>query len=287
MKNFFIAFLLLLCIFFSACGTNQISTNVVATTLPIYEFTSQLCVGTDITVTQLVAEEISCIHDYSLNVKQLRTIESCNLIILNGMGLDTFVKDILPAGKDILQIGNNIESDHDHNTHEHHHGDCDPHIWLNPENARKMCTTIYHGLSQRYPQYADIFASNLNALTKRLEELDIYAKEELSDLSCRELITFHDGFQNLAEAYGLTILQSIEEESGSEASAAQLKELIYLVRKNDLSAIFTEKNGSCSAAQIISSETGVAIYQLDMALSGESYFDAMYNNIDTLKEALG
>ncbi len=41
-----------------------------------------------------------------------------------------------------------------------------------------------------------------------------------------------------------------------------------------------------SAAEIISNEANVAIYELDMALSGDSYFSAMYHNIDTLKEAL-
>ena len=47
-----------------------------------------------------------------------------------------------------------------------------------------------------------------------------------------------------------------------------------------------EKNGSVSAANIISAETNTAIYSLDMAMSGTSYFDAMYHNIDTLQEAL-
>ena len=79
----------------------------------------------------------------------------------------------------------------------------------------------------------------------------------------------------------------MEEESGSEASAAELKELIYLVREHRLPAIFTEKSGSASAAGIISKETGASVYSLDMAMSGDSYFDAMYHNIDTLKEALG
>ena len=78
----------------------------------------------------------------------------------------------------------------------------------------------------------------------------------------------------------------MEEESGSEASAKELIELIGLVQEHSLPAIFTEKNGSVSAAAILSGETGVSVYQLDMAMAGEDYFEAMYRNIDTLKEAL-
>ena len=67
---------------------------------------------------------------------------------------------------------------------------------------------------------------------------------------------------------------------------AELIELIRMTRDHDLPAIFTEANGADSAARIISAETGAEIFILDMAMAGDSYFDAMYHNIDTLKEAL-
>ena len=79
----------------------------------------------------------------------------------------------------------------------------------------------------------------------------------------------------------------MEEESGSEASASELKELIGLVDDHQLPAIFTEVNGSASAAQIIAAQTGIKTYALNMAMSGSDYFAAMYQNIDTIKEALG
>ena len=76
-------------------------------------------------------------------------------------------------------------------------------------------------------------------------------------------------------------------ESGSEASARELIELITLVEEQSLPAIFTEASGSTSAASIIARETGCGVFSLDMAMAGDSYFDAMYHNIDTIKEALG
>ena len=79
----------------------------------------------------------------------------------------------------------------------------------------------------------------------------------------------------------------MEEESGSEASAQELKHLIGIVREHALPAIFTETNGSVSAADVIARETGANTFALDMAMGGDSYFDAMYHNIDTIKEAMG
>jgi ABC-type Zn uptake system ZnuABC Zn-binding protein ZnuA len=101
------------------------------------------------------------------------------------------------------------------------------------------------------------------------------------------MITFHDGFGYFAQAFDLEILQAIEEESGSEASAQELISLIATVQEHQLPALFTERNGSVSAADIIAAETGATIYALDMAIAGEDYFQAMYHNIDTVKEALG
>ena len=121
----------------------------------------------------------------------------------------------------------------------------------------------------------------------RLEDLEQYGEEALSNLACRELITFHDGFSYFAQAFDLQILAAVEEESGSEASAKELIGLIRLARDHALPAVFVEKNGGTAAADILCRETGAKKATLDMAMAGDSYFDAMYHNIDTIKEALG
>ena len=64
-------------------------------------------------------------------------------------------------------------------------------------------------------------------------------------------------------------------------------EMVALVREHQLPAVFTEISGSASAAGIIAAETGSKVYSLDMAMAGQDYFEAMYHNINTIKEALG
>ena len=275
----------------TGCGTDASGCQVAATTLPVYEFTNLLCEGTGITVGRLVTESVSCLHEYTLQVSQMRMIETAEVIVISGAGLEEFLDDALDGAQFLIDASENThihtaEHDHDHSDHGHGH-DNDPHIWLSPENARIMAQNICAGLTKSYPAYAAAFAINLENLLTKLDALQDYGDETFSQLSCRELITFHDGFAYFAESFELTILEAVEEESGSEASAADLKKLIGLVEEHDLSAIFTEVNGSVSAADVISAETGAAAYALDMAMSGDSYFDAMYYNINTIKEALG
>ena len=277
------------------CAASEPPAQVAATTLPVYEFASRICGGTEIAVSRLVNESVSCLHDYALNVSQVKAVEAAEVVVISGAGLEEFMEDIL-ADKPAIDASSGIsliepeEHNHDHEheeeSHEGHHHEEDPHIWLSPENAMVMARNICDGLTAQYPQHADAFAANLEVLLAELEALHAYGKTALASLSCRDLITFHDGFAYLADSYDLHILRAVEEESGREASAAELIELIGEVEHHDLPAIFTEANGSVSAAGIIARETGIGSFPLDMAMGGDSYFDAMYHNIDTLKEAL-
>lgn len=294
-KCMLLSLLLVLCLL-CGCAAQQAPAQVAATTLPVYEFTARLCQGTPITVTRLVTEQVSCLHDYSLNVRQVRAAEAAELIVISGAGLEDFLEDVLSGGQ-ILDASQGVAllegEEHDHedaDAHEHghegHHHEKDPHIWLSPANAMTMAGNICQGLCEHYPRYADTFRGNLAGLLADLEALQDEIHKTLRELSCRELITFHDGFAYLAQACGLTIVDAIEEESGREASAKELIRVIREVEEHHLPAIFTEKSGSTAAAEIISRETGAKCLSLDMAMAGDSYFDAMYHNIDTLKEAL-
>ena len=277
------------------CAPKADYAPIAATTLPVWDFTSRLCQGTPLAVTRLVTEQVSCLHDYSLNVRQVKAAEAAQVVVISGAGLEDFLDDLLldvptidaSQGISLLHSDEAHEEEAHHHEEVGHHHEEDPHIWLSPENAMVMAKNICDGLSRQYPDYEDTFRANLEDLLTQLEALQSYGEEQLSDLQCRELIPFHDGFSYFAQAFHLTILESVEEESGSEASAKDLIHLTELVRDHNLPAIFTEVSGSDSAARVIARGTGCKVYALDMAMSGDSYFEAMYHNIDTIREALG
>ena len=276
---------------FLLCGcTPAQEYDIVATTLPVYSFTERLCSGTDITVGQLVTENVSCLHDYTLKVSQMQMLENADAVVISGAGLEDFLDDALNSTDNVIDSSRGLVLlEGTHEEHEHHSGHTheeDPHIWLSPSNAKAMAENICKGLCDLYPDHAQIIQSNLADLLSDLDALQKYGEESLDELSSRKLITFHDGFSYLAESFGLTILEAVEEESGSEASAKQLISLVTLVQEHGLPAIFIETNGSASAANIIAAETGIPVYTLDMGISGEDYFTTMYHNIDTLREAL-
>ena len=265
--------------------------HILATTYPVYLFTTAVTEGAeDVEVSLLVNQPTSCLHDYTLTVSDMRAIEKADVLVMNGAGLEDFMGDALAASDAaVIDCSEGIEllpalghEGHDHDT------EYDPHIWMCEESALVMMNNILHGLGALDEKNLDCYRENAAAAAALVPEDDA----RMENLACPYLITFHDGFQYFALDNGLNLLKSIEEEEGAEASAAEIQEVVDLVREYEIPAIFTERNGSEATARAISRETGCAVYQLDMIMSGDGtgiqpYLDAMQKNIDTIAEALG
>ena len=254
-------------------------TDLLATTQPVYQLACALTDGTGLTVSLLISEPVSCLHDYTLTVSQMEKIESAKLVLKSGLGLEDFMKDAL-AGKTRIDISSGLSALDGEDG-------ADPHWWLDPTRFREAAKLAAQELGAQYPEFADQLSENLAAFDEKLSELQSYGTEALKTLSCRELVTFHDGFSYFADSFGLTIAAAMEVESGSEPSAKELEAIIAIVEENGIPAVFTETNGETGTAQVVSGETGCKVYPLDMAISSADYFEAMYKNIDTVKEALG
>lgn len=280
MKRSIAIILMLICL--CGCSAPAEPGGVAATTAPVYQFAAAICEGTDIKVGQVIADSVSCLHDYSLSVRQMEQVENSDLVLLSGAGLEDFMEDALRQAETVDCAAGVALLELTHGDHSHGH---DPHIWLDPDHAATMAENICSALSEKYPAHREAFEANTQSLVQKLQELKAWGKLELSELACRRIITFHDGFAYLAKAFDLQIVASVEEEAGAEASAADLTEIILLVEETGIPCVFTEKNGSASAASVITAETGCRSEALDMAMSGD-YFEAMTHNINTLKEAL-
>jgi len=217
---------LLAILLLTACGSAPVEEGVLAaTTGPVAQFAQAIVEGTDLTVRQVITDSVSCLHDYSLSVRQMKMTEQAELVVISGAGLEEFMEDILvdknvldcSEGISLLEMGSghhHEEESHDHG-HGHHH-EHDPHIWLSPVNAAYMAQNICAGLTANYPEYESIFNENLALLKQELEALQAYGESALAALSCRNLITFHDGFGYLADAGDWPKTESLDSFSGED-----------------------------------------------------------------------
>ncbi len=259
--------LLVLILGLSACGpaasseteTDDGVTVLAATTYPVYLFTCAVTEGLDDYDVQLIVNQpFSCLHDYTLSVRDMQTVEKGDVILMNGAGLEAAMEDALAASGDkpVIDCSQGIDLLPLSGEHHESDGEGDPHIWMDPALACQMVDPIAGELSQLYPDHASDFARNAETASSQISDCYEQCRAVLADLSPREIITFHDGFEYFARAFDLTVLRSIEEESGSEASAKEVSEIIDLIRTHHLPAVFVETNGSDSTAKAIAEECG-------------------------------
>lgn len=273
--------------------------HVLATTYPVYLFTCAVTEGVDgVTVDRLITESVSCLHDYTLTVNDMKAIEKADVLILNGTGLEDFMDDALAASTaPVIDCSSDIALlpalDHHHDHDEGGEADADhfdPHFWLDPDRAAQMLSAIGEGLSAADPANVQTYTGNAAKAQAQLTDWKGEVQEMLAPYAGQDLITFHDGFQYFAAAFDLNLLKAIEEEEGAEASAAEIKEIVTLIRNRQIPAIFTEANGSDSTAKAIARETGVTVGELSMIMSGEGselscYYDALLKNAAAIVNA--
>jgi len=276
----------------SAQAREDSRVTIVCTTYPIYLLACSITQGVEgVRVERLNTGNVSCLHDYALTVGDMRKLEGADVIALNGAGLEDFLEDALAAspaavidcsaGVELLEsAGHNHEEDHGH---DHAHDQWDPHYWMDPDNAQIMARNLRDGLTALDPDYAGEYE---NGCQRAEESLDA-CREEAQALLERYLpggvpglITFHDGFQYFAHAFGLPLLAAIEEEAGSEASAHEIVEITRLIREYHIPVIFTEVNGSDATAQAIRRETGCAVAQLTMLMDGPDAGDPEFSGVE-------
>lgn len=259
--------------------------TVVCTTYPIYLFASSLTEGVEgVAVERLDTGSVSCLHDYTLSMADMKKLERADVIALNGAGLEDFLEDALKtsdarvidcsAGVELLE---NLSHHHDEDDHDgHDHGHWDSHYWMDPANARVMAANLRNYLVLLDQDHAAEYEANAVKTEEILLRVEENARELLEQYlpqSVPGLITFHDGFQYFARAFDLPLLASIEEEAGSEASAHEIVEITELVKEYDIPVIFTEVNGSDATAKAISRETGCRVAQLTMIMDGPDASD--------------
>ena len=273
----------------------EVRLSVVATTYPIYLLAREVIQGVEgVEVERLNTGSVSCLHDYTLSVDDMKKLERADVVAVNGAGLEDFMSDALVStdaavidcseGVELLE---NLSHDHAEGDEDHDHGHWDPHYWMDPRNAAEMAGNIARGLAQADPDHEGTYLSNLTRADTLLTSWDGELEAQLKEgAEITGLITFHDGFQYFAQAYGLPLLAAIEEEAGSEASAKEIVEITRLVQEKDIPVIFTEVNGSDATANAIARETGCAVAQLTMLMDGpedgtlyDDYYAGLKDNV--------
>ena len=122
------------------------------------------------------------------------------------------------------------DNGHDHGSDDHeagheHHGEIDPHMWLDPENARAFANQMAETLSKDDPEHAAIYAANAEKLNQRLDALQADIAAELAAVTPKPYVVFHDAYHYFGHRFGVEAAGSITVNPEAPPSAQRVREI--------------------------------------------------------------
>ena len=167
---------------------------------PIYLFALNLTDGIEaLQVENLAPPDTGCLHDYQLQMGDMKALAEADLFLVNGAGMENFLPLVTEALPTLTvceaTVGIELLDDAEQeNTLFEAESEVNSHVWLDAKKAAQMVENLAAALMETYPQFDVQLTENRDGLLQRLEVLDEELRNGLSDLANRQIITFHEAF---------------------------------------------------------------------------------------------
>lgn len=246
----------------SSPSPNDGRLRVVATTTQVGEAAREVG-GEDIALTVLLKPGAEA-HDFEITTTVAAAIERSDLILESGAGLETWLEGALRTigGEDRLRdMSEGVELRAADDAGEA--GEVDPHYWLTAPNAGRMIENVQAALSAARPDLAGAFADRAAAYLARLEAADVEIRRLIDEIppARRGIVTNHDALGYFLAEYGLRFVGSVfpSLDVSAEPNPSQLAALAETIRREGVTAIFSESAVNPKLARAIAAETGASV----------------------------
>ena len=179
------------------------------------------------------------------------------------------------------------EDNHDDHGHEGHaHGEFDPHIWLDPMNAKVILSEMAEHLIENDQKNKAKYKANLEKAHKDLDKLTKKVKSELN--KDFKSIVFHDAYQYFEERFGINILGAFTVNTDVMPGAEQLAEIREIIEHDKVSCVFSEPQFNPDIIKAVAKDTNVATGVIDplgatLNPGKDLYFDLIGNMSKSFK----
>jgi zinc transport system substrate-binding protein len=284
---------------------------------PLYEITKTIT-GDKAEVINLTQAGIEP-HDFEPTAQDIITINSADLLIINGAGFEPWADKIsadfnkngvtIINQAEVLQNSliqklqdeethqtseqkDNPENKNDHPEHENY--STDPHFWLDPVYYSAEINYLTNQLVTLDPSNASYYKERSQKYQEQIIALHNEYTETLKNCQKKDIVTNHAAFNYLSRRYGFTPINISGISPESEPSAKELAELTKIVKEKKIDYIFTETLLSPKIAETLAKEAGAQTLVLnplenltsEEIQQNENYVSIMKKNLANLKIAL-
>ena len=297
--------------------------SVVASIKPIHSLVA--AVMGDIGTPHLLLEAPSSAHHFTLKPSQARSLQAADIVFWVGPTMEQPLTKALATLAPQAQTLPLIESaglvlinfdkvtpahekhdheKHDHEKHDHEKHDMhdehakhddhliNPHIWLDPQNAKIMLGVIAARLAKADPENASTYAANADSMAARLATLETDITSQLASYSAAKFLVLHDAHVYFERRFGLRNYGAITTEPDVMPTASRVKALRDELREHRFDCIFTEPFLGQKAVALIAEGSKVSIGTLDPIASNlpagaQLYPDLLMSYAKALQSCFG
>lgn len=280
----------------AAAGADARQLRVVATIKPVHALVAKVMAGVG-EPTLLISGQASP-HTYAMKPSDVGALHAADVFFRVSENVEPFTARVirsLPEAVRVVTLADapgierlavrtgytfepHVHDDHDepagagHDDHDEGHDRLalidhgrrrDGHIWLDPENARKMVAEIARVLSEAAPESAPKFDANAQSLIAEIGALDAEIARELAPVKAKPFVVLHDAYQYFERRYGLNAVGSITVSPEVQPSARRLKEIRAKIAKLGAACVFAEPGFQPGLVAAVIEDTGAHAATLD------------------------
>ena len=296
--------------------------KVVASIKPIHSLASYLMDG--VGKPDLIVDGYASPHGFAMKPSHAKMLQNADLIFWVGEDLESFLEKPLKsiakkAEKiELMEIKglNKLEfrernifeghDDHGHDEHkkedehkehghkedkhddhhEHAHGEHDPHIWLDPMNAKVILKEMAEHLIENDQENASTYKANLKKTLKDLDKLTKKVKSELN--KDFKSIVFHDAYQYFEKRFDVNVLGAFTVNTDVLPGAEQLSEIREIIEHDKVSCVFSEPQFNPDIINAVAKDMNIKTGVLDplgatLTPGKTLYFDLISNMSKSFK----
>lgn len=279
--------------------------SVVASIKPIHSLVA--AVMGDIGTPHLLLEAPSSAHHFTLKPSQARSLQAADIVFWVGPTMEQPLTKALAtlapqaqtlpliesAGLVLINFDKVTPAHEKHDEHAKHDDHLiNPHIWLDPQNAKIMLGVIAARLAKADPENASTYAANADSMAARLAILETDITSQLASYSAAKFLVLHDAHVYFERRFGLRNYGAITTEPDVMPTASRVKALRDELREHRFDCIFTEPFLGQKAVALIAEGSKVSIGTLDPIASNlpagaQLYPDLLMSYAKALQSCFG
>jgi zinc transport system substrate-binding protein len=221
--------------------------------------------------------------DYQPRPQDIKRMADLDVLVVNGIGHDDFIFPMLKASGNtrVTVIRVNAETPMIR---------ANSHTFISFSNAIQQTYFIQRALARLRPQDAATLQQNAAEYARRLRLIKAKAASQLAEAKITRVVTVHDGYGYLLQEFGLEVGGVVQPSHGLTPSAAELRDMVALLRREKIAVVFSEATFPEPLLKVLRDEAGVNVYIISHIASGpftaDKFEREMQTNAETMIRAL-